>query len=292
MSLVRRKLSVFDIINYTFFTVLCIVMIYPFWHTLIGSFMTFGEYTNTRFLLIPRAPTVVAYKQIIEEGDIYRPFVNTVLMTILHTITAIFATSYVAYGLSKKFPGQRFFMTLFIITMYFNAGLIPTYILFKQLNLLNTYMVYIIPSLVGVWNLIIFRSSFIAFDTNLLEAAKIDGYSEFRIFIQIVLPLSKATLAALSLFAAVAMWNNLFTSLFFVTNPDRKLLQEYLYRLVTQSTLNATSTVQSVEYAGDFVPKETIKLANTVVTIVPIILVYPFVQRHFTKGVMIGAVKG
>lgn len=292
MALVRRKVHIFDIVNYVFFAVLCVLMIYPFWHTAIGSLMTFAEYTNTRFLLLPSQPTIVAYKQIFEEGDIYRPFLNTIAMTILHTITAIFATSYVAYGLSKKFPGQRFMMALFIITMYFNAGLIPTYILFKQFHLLNTYMVYIIPSLVGVWNLIIFRSAFMAFDQNLLEAAKIDGYSEFYIFIKIVLPLSKATIAALSLFAAVAMWNNLFTSLFFVPNPDKKLLQEYLYRLVNQSTINATSTVQSVEYAGDFVPKETIKLANTVVSIVPIILVYPFIQRHFTKGVMIGAVKG
>ncbi len=292
MSLSGRKIHLFDIVNYCFFTVLCVVAIYPFWHTAVGSFMTFGEYTNTRFLLFPREPSILAYKQIFEEGDIYRPFLNTVAMTVLHTVTAIFATSYVAYGLSKKFPGQRVMMALFVVTMYFNAGLIPTYILFKQLHILNTYMVYIIPSLVGVWNLIIFRSIFVSFDQNLIEAAKIDGYSEFRIFISIVLPLSKATLAALSLFAAVAMWNNLFTSLFFVPDPKKKLLQEYLYRLINESTISASSTVQSVEYAGDFIPKETIKLANTVVSIVPIILLYPFLQRHFTKGVMIGAVKG
>jgi putative aldouronate transport system permease protein len=292
MPLATKRLYLFDIVNYIFFTILCIVMIYPFWHTMIGSFMTFGEYTNTRFLLIPRKPTLIAYKQIFEEGDIYRPLVNTVLMTAIHTVTAIFSTSYVAYGLSKKVPGQRVMMFLFIVTMYFNAGLIPTYILFKQLHVLNTYMVYIVPSLIGVWNLIIFRSVFISFDQNLIEAAKIDGYSEFYIFLKIVLPLSKATLAALALFAAVGMWNNLFTSLFFVPDPKKKLLQEYLYRLVNESTINASSTVQSVEYAGDFVPKETIKLANTVVSILPIILVYPFLQRHFTKGVMIGAVKG
>lgn len=292
MGAVRNRVQLFDILNYCFFLVLCVVMLYPFWHTLVGSLMSFAEYTNTRFMLFPKVPTLQAYKQIAEQGLIYRPFVNTVVVTVVHVVTAIFVTAYVAYGMSKKYPGHRLVMALVIITMYFNAGLIPTYILFKQLGLLNSYAVYIVPSLIGVWDLIIFRTTFMEFDQNLLEAAKIDGCSEYRIFLTIVLPLSKATLAALSLFAAVGMWNNLFTSLFFVTESKKKLLQEYLYRLVNQSTLNSTSTVESVEYAGGYVPKETIRLANTMVSVIPIILVYPFLQKHFAKGVMIGAVKG
>lgn len=287
-----RRLQVFDLFNYLFLVLLCGVMLYPFWHTLVASLMSFAEYTNTRFLFFPKKPTFQAYKQIAETGLIIRPFINTVAMTLVHTVTSVYCTAYVAYGMSKKYPGHRLVMALVVVTMYFSAGLIPTYILFRQLGLVNTYAVYIVPSLIGVWTLIIFRSQFMEFDINLIEAAKIDGYSEYRIFLQIVLPLSKATIAALSLFAAVGMWNNLFTSLFFVSDAKKKLLQEYLYRLVNQSTLNSTSTVESVEYAGGSVPKETIRLANTMVSVLPIILVYPFVQKHFTKGVMIGAVKG
>jgi putative aldouronate transport system permease protein len=287
-----RRLQVFDLFNYLFLVLLCVVMLYPFWHTLVASLMSFAEYTNTRFLLFPKRPTLQAYKQIMETGLIFRPFLNTVAMTVVHTVTSVFCTAYVAYGMSKKYPGHKLVMGLVIVTMYFSAGLIPTYILFRQLGLVNSYLVYIVPSLISVWNLIIFRAVFIDFDQNLIEAAKIDGYSEYRIFLKIVMPLSMATIAALSLFTAVGMWNNLFTSLFFVSDAKKKLLQEYLYRLVNQSTLNSTNTVESVEYAGGSVPKETIRLANTMVSVLPIILVYPFVQKHFTKGVMIGAVKG
>lgn len=286
----RKPFPFFDLFNYAFFLVLGVLMLYPFWHTFVGSIMTFAEFTTTSFMVFPRNPTAQAYRQIIESGAIFRPFANTVVVTVVHTVTSVLFTAFVAYGAAKRYPGHRIIMAIFVLSLYFDAGLIPNYILFKELSLLNTYGIYIIPSLLNVWNLIIFRTTFLAFDQNLVEAAKIDGYSEYRIFAQIVMPLSMATIAALSVFSAVGMWNNLFTSLFFVIDPSKKLLQEYLYRIVTESSLDGNSAA-GMDVTG-FVPTETMKLANTMITVVPIILVYPFLQKYFTKGVMLGAVKG
>jgi putative aldouronate transport system permease protein len=289
----KKRIDVFDIINYTGFVFLCFLMIYPFWHCLAGSFMSFAEFTNTAFVLFPNRPTLSAYMAVFVSGQIFTPFLNTVVTTVINTVLSIFFTSYVAYGLSKKFPGQKLFMTLFIITMYVDAGLIPTYILFKQIHLINNYSVYIVPSLLSIWNLIIFRTSFMSFEPGLIEAAKIDGYSEFTIFLKIVLPLNMATIAALSLFTAVGSWNNLFTSLFFVTSNEKKLLQEYLYRILNETAkISGSSANAAVIFNNVPIPKETVKLANTIVTIIPIVMVYPFLQKYFVKGVMIGAIKG
>jgi putative aldouronate transport system permease protein len=282
----RKKLDLFTVVNHTFFVVLCIVMAYPFWHTLVGSLMTYGDYMSTGVLLYPAEPTLAAYQEVFSKGTIFRPLFNTIVITAVGTVLSLLATSWTAYGLSKRMRGVKLMMTLLVISMFLETGLIPSYIMFRGLGLLNSYGVYIIPQLVVVFFMIIFRSWFRDFQQSILDSARIDGLSEYGIFFRIVMPLSKPVLAAIGLFLAVKYWNTLFPSLFFITDADKKLLQEYLYRIIRDMEL------QDAQLTADYIPTEIAKLANVMLTVVPILLVYPFLQKYFVKGIMLGAIKG
>lgn len=281
-----KKIDLFTVFNRSFFVVLCILMAYPFWYTLVGSLMTYGDYMKTAVLVYPSEPTLSAYQEVFSKGTIFRPFINTTIITAVGTVLSLLATSCTAYGLSRRMRGVKIMMTLLVISMFLETGLIPTYIMFRSVGLLNSYGVYIIPQLVVVFFMIIFRSWFRDFEEGILDSARIDGLSEYGIFFRLVIPLSKPVLAAIGLFLAVKYWNTLFPSLFFVNDADKKLLQEYLYRIIRDIEL------QDAQLTADYIPTEITKLANVMITTVPILLVYPFLQKYFVKGIMLGAIKG
>lgn len=279
-----RYFDRFSLVNYLFFVIVAVLMLYPFWHTLMGSFMGQGEYYRKLLLLWPDSPTLSNYQSIFSKGDIWIPMVNTVLITVIGTAVSVSFTLYISYGLSKRFLGSRVVMQFIVFTMIINPGLIPDYLLYKSLGLINHFAVYILPSLSYPFFIIIARTYFQSLSKELEDASRIDGCNEFGHFFRIAIPLSKPIIATIGLFLAVGYWNTFFPSLFFVTDEHRKTLQEYLYRLVTEDV--------SQYFAEDVYFKDTTKLANIIIATLPILVVYPFVQKYFVKGIMMGAVKG
>lgn len=288
----RKSALVFNAINYTFFAILSVICIYPIWYCIAGSFMSQGEYLSSTILLWPKTWTLGSYRYIFDQGQIMAPMFNSILITIVGTPLNLLVTSMMAYGMSKQYPFSKLVSTLVLISMIVSAGLIPNYILYRYLKILNTYWVYILPSMVNTFYLIILRTNFNSFPRELEEAAIIDGCGPFRIFFQIVLPLSKAILATVLLFVAVDFWNTYSTSMYYVMDVNKKTLQEYLYRIIGDTNNNGATSIADVSAGADGVFSANIKLANTVIAIVPILIVYPFLQRYFTQGVMIGALKG
>ena len=287
----RPRMSPFDVCNYAFFIVLCFVMTYPLWYSVMASFMTEGEYLATRFILYPRRPTVDAYRKIFTHGEILARIRVTVFITVVGTGVSLFITSYAAYGFSKRFPGSKVLLYFVVATMFVYPGLIPVYLNLRNLGLINTLAVYILPSAISTFYLIIMRNHYLDFPAELEESARMDGCNEFGIYFRVVLPLSKAVLAAIGLFFAVQYWNTYMQSVFFITDPDKKTVQEYLRDLVIETTDIEMIMVQ-LEAQSDMLSVDTIRLANVVLVLIPILLVYPFLQKYFVKGLMIGAIKG
>jgi putative aldouronate transport system permease protein len=268
---------------YSFFFLVNIIMLYPFWHAFVGSLITLEEYYRYNLLLFPHEPTLAAYKEIIELGKIFNPLKVTTIITIIGTFMSLFVTTYTAYGLSKPIVGSKVIMTFIVLTMFVNGGLIPQYLLLKELHLINSLGVYIFPALINTFFLIIMRTQFIGFSRDIIESAKVDGCGEFGIFFKLVLPLSKPILATIGLFYAVAFWNTFFASLVFVTDVSKKTLYEYVYKIVSAS--------EGSQFATSLSFSETTKFANITIAVLPIMLVYPFLQKYFLSGVMLGAVK-
>jgi ABC-type glycerol-3-phosphate transport system permease component len=291
--MVGIKKDPFQVVLILFFVVLAFSMLYPFWHTMMGSIMPYSEYLRKSFLIWTTSPTLENYQHILEQGDIFSPMRVTVFITIVGTLSSLLFTAYAAYGLSKRFPGSVLIMVLIVITMFVNPGLIPRYLVMKKLGLLNSYLVYLLPfpALCNTFNLIIMRTYFGAFSREVEESALMDGCSHFGVFFRIVLPLSKPILATIALFYAVQFWNTFFQSLFFVTDPDKQTLQHYLYAIV-RDQLDQRELEAGADLGGQKMYLQTLKLANVMVTVIPIIVVYPFLQKYFVKGIMIGSIKG
>ncbi len=284
---IRQNPIASDILIHLVFIVICVVMIYPFWHTIVGSVLKYAEYFSKTVYLWSGDPTLEAYRVILRTGLIVNPMYNTILITVVGTIFSLFVTSFVAYGLSKKFPGKTVIMSMIVFTMFFKGGLIPDYVLYKQLGLLNNRLVYILPAAINTFNLIILKTSFGSFPAEIEEAARIDGGRDYSIYFRIVLPLSVPMLVTVGLFFAVHYWNTFFPSLFFIRSEELRTLQDYLYRIIK------TQDAEDVGmYISRTVSMETFRMANIVLVIAPIVSVYPILQRYFVKGAMIGAIKG
>lgn len=292
----KRRISInkiLKVINIIILILIGFTMIYPFWEILVKSFMTDKDIISSTFYFWPKNWQFEGYKTIFTNKtyNFGRAFLNSVIVTVLDTIYQLVITTLAAYALSKKtLPGRKFLNFFFIFTMYFGGGLIPYYLLIKELNLMNTLWVLIIPSFISVYNVLIMRSFFSTFPKELIEAAKIDGASEAHVFIKVVLPLSKAILATIALFIAVGVWNNWFTSMLFQTESIDFRPMAYTLKVIidTSRGINAEAGV------GGFneVIGESVQYAAIIVSTVPILCVYPFLQKHFTKGVMIGSIKG
>lgn len=276
-------------INTVLLTALCISIIYPFWMIFMKSVMTDTDIVNNPLALWPGSFQFSGYETIFT-NEIYsfgQAFLNSLFLTLLGTVYQLAITTCTAYTLSRKdLPGKKILLYFFVITMYFGGGLIPYYLVIKELQLDNNLAVMIVPSFMNVFNMLVMRSSFASFPKELEEAARIDGASNAYIFTRIVLPLSGGILAAIGLFIAVAQWNNWYTAMLFIDDIDKRPLAYALQIIIEKSKGSNDSVNGQVEVIG-----KSIQFAAIVVTIVPVMIVYPFFQKHFVKGVMVGSIK-
>ena len=283
---------VFTVFNYIFFTVLCLLMLYPFWHVMMLSFSSMAQALKGGIFLWPRGFNLDTYRSVFKNPDIYTGFSTTLFVTAVGTVLGTLLTAMTAYPLSKsRLRGGKVLMLLILFTMIFNAGMIPNYLLIRNLNLYDSRWALILPLLLSAYNCIIMKTFFLSIPDSLEESARIDGANDIRIFFSIIIPLSKATIASIALFTAVMYWNDYFSTVLYIKETDKWSLQAVLRNMLT-------NTQQAMQSAGVNVRAqtntnaETIKAASIVVATVPILVVYPFAQKYFVKGVMIGGVKG
>ena len=285
---------VFTVFNYTFMVIMMFVMLYPMWHVLCASFSNARELSaHSGLLLWPKGYSVMAYKLMMKNPMILKGYSNTLFILVTGLTINMVMTSIAAYVLSRKnLMLNGTFTVLIMFTMYFTGGLIPTYLNIKDLGIMDTYAAVILPGAISTYNLIVLRTGFAAVPESLEESAKIDGASNFRILWQIIVPLSKATLAVVCLYYAVGHWNAWFNAMLYLSDRDSFPLQLVLREILFNNDMSSMVSVMDVGAGDSSFVGETIKYAVIIVSVVPILCVYPFVQRFFTKGVMIGAVKG
>jgi putative aldouronate transport system permease protein len=280
--------------------VLVIVTLYPFVNTLAVSFNAPQDALKGGIYLWPREWSLANYKFVLRNDTIYHATLISVLRTLIGTFVTVFSSAMVAYTISRDEYVLRKFVTLaFILTMYFNGGLIPTFLLYRDLGLVNSFGVYIWPGVIGVFNLIIIRSFIYGLPDGILESARIDGAGDFRTFFSIVLPLCTPVLATVALFTAVWQWNSWFDVFLYNSSNEKLSTLQYELQKILQNS-NASSGGKSLadafgsaqHNAANQVTPLTIRATMTIVASVPIILVYPFLQKYFVKGMMVGGVKG
>lgn len=292
MKIKRSKSDiVVDVIIYALIAALSIICIIPFIHVAAMSISSDAAVYANKVWLIPKDITLNAYKTVLGDASMMRSLGYTVILTALFTALGMFLTICAAYALSRKrLKGRMVFNIMFLITMYFSAGIIPDYILMSNLNLLDTTAVLVLPLAISAYNMIILRTAMYGIPAELEEAAQIDGCGDFRILVQIMLPLCVPTLATLALFYAVGRWNSFQDALYYINKPELQPLQLKLYNLVNASGSNASLSQEAG--GGETQAAEVVKSATIMFATIPIIIVYPFVQKYFVSGVMIGAVKG
>lgn len=280
-----------DIIIYIIVGLLSLICIIPFIHVLAVSISGDSEVYANNVWLIPKDINLNAYKVVVKDPSMMHSLVYTVIVTVLFTALGMFLTICAAYALSReRLKGRKILNVIFIITMYFSAGVIPEYLLIDRLNLLDTTAALVLPLAFSAYNMIILRTAMQALPKSLEEAAQLDGCNDFRILIQIMLPLCIPTLATLTLFYAVGRWNAFQDALYYIQSDALKPLQLKLYNLVNAS--GSTGALSQEAGGGEQQAAEVVKSATIMFATIPIIIVYPFVQRYFVSGVMIGAVKG
>lgn len=293
----RMKKSPAERVGMTFVYLICIMAgvltIVPFLYVVAGSFATEKELVERAFFIIPHDISFNAYKYIIKDGSIFRGLVNSFFIMITGTFVNMLFTATMAYPLSKSWlKGRNLVLNIIIVTMLFSGGMIPNYLVVKNLQLLDSYWALILPGAINAFNLIIIKNFFQELPAELEEAARIDGCTDVGIFVKIILPLSKPALTSVGLFYAVSHWNDFFNSLIYL-NSTKKFPVQIILRQIVLLAQGATADGSAIDFgAGGTPPELAVKMAATVVATIPILCVYPFVQKYFEQGVMVGAVKG
>ena len=286
---------VFYIVTGIILFLLLIVILYPMWFVLMASFSDAQYVNNGTILLYPMGFTLLGYERTIGNMDIWVGYGNTILYTVGGTAIGTFCTVVAGYALSRKdLPGHSFIMKLFVFTMYFQGGMVPFYIIINQLGLMNTRFLMIIVSCITVYNIILVRSYFVnSLPVDLFEAASIDGCSNARFIFQIALPLSKAIIAVIALYVAVSYWNSYFYPMIFLSDSSKFPLQLWLRQLLLVANMNTADSGTDPAAAQQLATMASVmKYSTIVVSTIPIICVYPFIQKYFVQGVMIGSIKG
>lgn len=282
--------TIFNIFNYSFMFFLAFIMIYPFWELLIVSFSPAEEASRIGLKLIPRGFTLEAYKQLFRSSMIGYGYYNTIMRTVIGTVLAVILSFSMAYPLSKKDLPARNLITIFlVIPMFFTGGLVPDFLLINSLGIYDTIWALILPLLISTYNVLIMRNFIMTIPVSLEESALVDGANFFTILFRIIIPLSKPILATIALWVAVRHWNAWFDANIYTRSNERVVLQLILRRvMIEHENAEITDTLQGDEG----VITKTMEAATVLMTIGPIILVYPFLQKYFVKGVMVGSVKG
>jgi len=297
VSLGERAFTVF---NTVFMTLLCAATLYPFIYVLVYSLNEGADAVRGGIYLFPRKFTLFNYQYVLNNGTIQSAYVITVGRTVLGTALGLVVTGVTAYGVSfRALPGRRGIMFYILIPMLFSGGIVPYYIQLANMRLINTFWVFVIPGLFSIWNMFVLMKFFMGIPESLRESAIIDGANELTVLWKIIVPVSMPAIAAISLFTAVGHWNDWFTGAFFVNSSKLIPVQTYLQRLLTADSLatitgNQEQSAEALFYASQVADMtlKSLKTAAVMVGTLPVLCVYPFLQRFFVKGVLIGSIKG
>ena len=290
MTIKTKGDKIFDLILYILMALVVIFTIYPIWYIVIASFSSNDAIALGKVTVWIKDFTLESYKQVVSQKNLWVAYGNTIFYSVFGTIINMVMTILTGYALSKKWlPGRRIIMLFFLLSMWFGPGMMATYINYRDLGMINSRWAMLIIGAIGTYNTILMRSFFESIPDALEESARIDGANDLRIMVQIYLPLSTAALMTISLYYFVGHWNAYFWSMILLQDDSKIPLQVLLKKLVVQMTGNSSETANM-----DFtvMSRETVVYATMVIAVLPMLIVYPFVQKFFVKGVMIGAVKG
>ncbi|WP_317890665.1 carbohydrate ABC transporter permease [Paenibacillus arenilitoris] len=295
-----RRFSAFNAFNYVLLALFGFSMIYPFIYILVYSLNDGKDSMMGALYFLPRKFTLDNYVEVFENARIWKAYQITVFRTLLGTFLHVLLCTLMAYALSKKtLPGRTFFTFYIFLPTIFSAGFIPYFITLQKLHLINTFWVYVIPFLFNFMHIVIIRTFLQGIPEELEESARIDGYGDFQIFLRIILPLSGPVLATIALFIGVTHWNDWFSGAYYVSDKELIPVQTLLQEMLTEAEALSSSMQRAAEQGGQTInanaagaTPESLRMALLVITVFPILCIYPFLQRYFVKGVMIGSVKG
>lgn len=283
----REKL--FNLFNNFWLIVIALIMIFPFFYLFAVSFSSYTEYIRSDFIIWPKRWVFDAYEFVLRSEQFVRSIMFTSYITVLGTVANLLFTASMGYALSRPVVGRKPILFIILFSLLFPPSLIPTYLVVKATGLINSIWALIIPILINPFNLIVMRQFFVNIPGEVIESAVVDGANDLKIFYKIVLPLSKPALAAFGLFYAVIHWNNYFAGLLYINDPEKWPVQVVLRQLIVVNDPNTLIVRDDIDSRP---PPETVQMAALLLSTLPILFVYPFLQKHFAKGVMLGAVKG
>lgn len=283
--------KVFHVFNVLILAAICWVCLYPFLNTLATSLSSNNYVLRGEVGIFPKGINFEAYLRIIRDSDFYIGYKNTIIYTVVGTLLSLAMTTAAAYPLSRKgLVGKKYILLFFVFTMYFGGGMIPSFLLIKNLHMMNTIWAVVVPGSLSVYNMLIMRTFFAGIPESLSEAAKIDGIGDFGLLMRIILPLSKPIMATMTLFYAVGYWNDWFTALIYMNDSKKHPVTLYLRSIVMGLTKQAMSgNISSTDVAD--VANKTVQGATVMLVTIPILCIYPFVQKYFVTGVMLGSIK-
>ena len=282
-----------NVIINVFMALVIFLALYPIWYTVVVSFNNSEDTLRGGIYWLPRQFTFESYKMVFQDRSILNAFVVTILKTVIGTVVSVFFTAMVGYAFSKKhIMGNRVYTIIGTVTMFFGGGLIPTFILYKNIGLYDNFLVYILPAMFNFYNMIIFMSFFRELPAGLEESAKLDGANDFTIFIKLIFPLSMPVVATIALFNGVAQWNDYFTGVLYINDAAKQPIQTVLYRIIARASASKAVVSMPAGISVQQVSSQSVRLATMVVTTLPIVCVYPFLQKYFVKGMLIGSIKG
>lgn len=283
--------NLFDVLNTVLMIVISFLMLYPIWYVLVQSLNDGYDAAQGSLYWWPRVFTLDNYREVFRNNEIITAFLVTIARTLIGTTVHVLFTAMIAYAFSKKeLIGQKLYMKMGLVTMFFSGGLIPTFILITKLGMFDRFIVYIIPTMFSFFDLIILQSFFRTIPGSLEEAATIDGASPFTIFRKIILPVSAPVIATITLFNGVYNWNDYFMGKLYFNNQNLLPIQTYLYKMISTSEGSKYAMLVGQASQSRFT-STSLQMATMIVTTIPIICIYPFLQKYFVKGMMIGSVK-
>lgn len=287
-----KKDRLFNATNLFFLTVIGLVTLFPLYYVLVVSFSDPAEFIRNKATLFPKKWSLDSYRYLLSTNSFTRAIGNSAFLATVGTMLSLFVTSCLSYALSRRrLQGRRVMMLLILLTTLFNPGIIPPYLLIRDLHLINSTWSLILPVLTSGWYVLLMKGFFDSIPSSLEEAARIDGCNDIGVWWRIILPLSLPSLAAFGLFYAVAYWNTFFTALLYINDFNKQPLQVLLQNMLIDSSTASGGTAAVEITAEQQIPSETLKMAAVVIATVPILMVYPFLQKHFAKGAMVGSVK-
>jgi len=287
-----HRIGLFEVVNTLIMLAVCFVTLYPIWFVFINSLNSPAQALLGTVNWFPKEFSLASYSVVFNDKSLMNGFLITTLRTVIGTTVHVLFTAIVAYGMSKtNLIGRKIYIKIALITMLFSGGLIPTFILMTKLGLYDNFLVFIIPAMYTFFNMVIFISFFRTIPDSLEESAKVDGASDYGVLFKIVLPNSMAVIATIALFSAVYHWNDYYQGVIYIHSQDILPLQTMLYKIIAENSMSFMQQ-QAMAQFGARLPGNSIKFASMMVATLPILLVYPFIQRYLVKGVMIGAIKG